>query len=163
VWYRDHTEQLPGLELRLWNAWSQYRIIIKDDVAFYKNLIDRLVRYYKLHDFVGDTLEPIDIPISHETSEDGDLPADFTDVERQGPQLMVYETIIYLGDLERYSCQLDDIEYAVDAPRNPNVDPVARGPTAQDYYQAAVVLGPENGESKSLLSRSSSSSARSRL
>jgi hypothetical protein len=133
--------------VRLWNAWSQYRIIIKDDVAFYKNLIDRLVRYYKLHDFVGDTLEPIDIPISPETSQDGDLPSHFTDVERQGPQLMVYETIIYLGDLERYSCQLDDVEFAVDAPRNPDADPVPRGPTAEDYYQAAVILGPEQGES----------------
>jgi len=153
LWYRDHTEQLPGLERRLWNAWGQYRIIIKDDVAFYKNLIDRLVRYYKLHDFVRDTLDTIDLSISHEASEDGDLPADFTDVERQGPQFMVYETINYLGDLERYSCQLDDIEFAVDAPRNPNVEPVARGPTAEDYYQTAVILGPEHGESKSLLPR----------
>jgi hypothetical protein len=141
--------------VRLWNAWSQYRIIIKEDVAFYKNLIDRLVRYYKLHDYVGDTLEVVDIPISHEASEDGDLPADFTDVERQGPQSMVYEIIIYLGDLERYSCQLDDIEYAVDAPRNPNADPVARGPTAEDYYQAAVSLGPEHGKFKSRMPRSS--------
>ena len=139
--------------MRLWNAWGQYRIIIKDDVAFYKNLIDRLVRYYKLHDFVRDTLDTIDLSISHEASEDGDLPADFTDVERQGPQFMVYETINYLGDLERYSCQLDDIEFAVDAPRNPNVEPVARGPTAEDYYQTAVILGPEHGESKSLLPR----------
>jgi len=141
--------------MRLWNAWGQYRIIIKDDVAFYKNLIDRLVRYYKLHDFVRDTLDTIDLSISHEASEDGDLPADFTDVERQGPQFMVYETINYLGDLERYSCQLDDIEFAVDAPRNPNVEPVARGPTAEDYYQTAVILGPEHGESQSLLPSSS--------
>ena len=153
LWYKNHTERLSGLEVRLWNAWSQYRIIIKDDVAFYKNLIDRLVRYYKLHDYVGDTLEPVEIPISYEASEDGDLPSDFTDFERDARQFMVYETVNYLGDLERYSCTLDDVEYAVDAPRDPNVDPVARGPTAEDYYQAAVVLGPEHGASCALSAR----------
>jgi hypothetical protein len=147
VWNQYHQERNGNCERRLWNAWKQYRIIVNDDIAFYKDLIDRIVRFYNIHEVVDDVLELVDIPISRRASKDGRLPVEFTEVERKSTTNMVYEILYHLGDFERYLKQLDDLEHGSDAPRNPNAKKVVeRSPTAEDYYQAAVTLIPDNGE-----------------
>jgi hypothetical protein len=108
------------MEKRVWFAWEQYRIVIWEDEVFYRNVIDRVVRFYRLHDFVQEALDTIDVSINYELSADGQASKNLTEVEQQAAKNMVYEAVIYLGDLERYSCTLDDLEYAPGAPEAPD-------------------------------------------
>lgn len=140
-------------EQTLWKARTQYRNIVKEDVAFYKDLINRVVRFYNIQDLVEHTLGLIGIPVSHEPSEDGRLPADFTDVERQDTLHMVYEAVTHLGDLERYLSSLDNVELAPNGRPDPNAPFAERDYKSEDYYQTAITLDPDSGKSILVLPR----------
>ena len=146
--YKHQQERCVRTEKRLWNAWRQYRIVVKDDVDFYKKLIDRVVHFFNLRSMVEESLELVDITLSHDAGKDGHAPEDVTEVERKSKRSMICDLLVYLGDLERFSCQLDDLESAADAPKGPDyLGSVVRSHKSQDYYQAAVTLNPDNGES----------------
>lgn len=120
--------------------------IIKDDTEFYKKLIDRVVRFYDLRPHVEHALEHLDIFLGHGAGEDGQAPAGLTEAERKSKSTIVHELLTYLGDLERYSCAMNEDDPAV--PQDPESGgAVERSYKAVDYYQAAATLMPDDGES----------------
>jgi hypothetical protein len=150
----------PGTQARgnkanqLWHARRQYRTVLQRDVEFYHGLIDRIVRFYKLQDLVVDSLDMVDIVVSDRASEDGNGP-EILEAERKDRRSLVYDTLIHLGDLERYRSQLDDREMAPDGMGPPGqVLPVKPAHGAEDHYLAALSLIRDNGQSPLFLSES---------
>lgn len=92
-----------------------------------------------------DSLDMVDIVVSDRPSEDGS--PEISEVERRDRRSLVYDTLIHIGDLERYRSQLDDREMAADGMGPPGqVPPTKPDHGAEDHYLAALSLIRDNGQ-----------------
>jgi len=105
------------------------------EVSIYNKVLDRVIEIYGLWDLV-DSKVNCDGTICRDTRKSSDPPRD-TDSNRIK---MVYEALVYLGDLRRYQ---EDLCRAVPLTGKPS--PSISGPTDTQYYRAAIRLFPDDG------------------
>ncbi|KAK4688260.1 hypothetical protein P7C73_g1856, partial [Tremellales sp. Uapishka_1] len=128
------------MELR--KSLARFHTALLSEIGYYRMLITRFVKVYRLNDLVQDALAPVGLRVTASMPEDAKVDL-MSDEERAKKLGLVYKGLICLGDLERYKEQYS--ENTRKSIREGKGYKREKFDLALAYYQVAQRLVPDNG------------------